>query len=198
MPSTSDANVGGCNGLADLQEFHDIDTFDLVKGQITDFLTGQTYMAKSKLSSTEILKIAAAARDAKYLEGYVLWCKAALQAAKQEGKDKKYVSQIKKMIKLGKEAHDDYFVRINFTLADGPMAEVCNVRTKPFTSTVLTAKAEALYAQKFEMLNARFDNLLTLKTKSFSANDLTNRMDMFLRKRTQELCRGTVSSLSSS
>ena len=191
LQSSWEANVGGSNGLADLQEFHNIDLQDLVKGHITDFLTGQTFMAKSKLSSTEILKIANAARAAKYLESYVLWCKAALEAAKQEGKDKKYISQIKKMIKLGKEVHDECFIKTNFT--HGPIGDCRFIRSKPFTSTVLTERAEAIYAHEHEIFNARFDSLIDSDSKEFPANGLTHRMDLFLRRRTQDLCRGKVS-----
>ena len=57
LPSSTDSNVGAANGLADLQEFHGIDQNDLINGQITNYVTGETYLSKSKLTSNEVLKI---------------------------------------------------------------------------------------------------------------------------------------------
>ena len=57
LPSSTDANVGAANGLADLQEFHGIDPSELINGQITNYVTGNQYFSKSKLSSNEALKI---------------------------------------------------------------------------------------------------------------------------------------------
>ena len=57
LPSSTDANVGAANGLADLQEFHGIDPSELANGQITNYITGTKYVSKSKLTSNEVLKI---------------------------------------------------------------------------------------------------------------------------------------------
>ena len=57
LPSSTDANVGAANGLADLQEFHGIDPSELINGQITNYVNGNQYFSKSKLSSNEALKI---------------------------------------------------------------------------------------------------------------------------------------------
>ena len=96
LPSLSDAKVGASNGIADLQEYNNISPRDLVKnGQITNYMTGETYVAKSKLNSLEALQIAVAARMAKYYDNYVSWCEAALEAAKSENKDKKFIKHIK-------------------------------------------------------------------------------------------------------
>ena len=40
-------------------------------------------------------------------------------------------------------------------------------------------------------MNSRFDNLLKEGSQQFVGNDLPNRFDLFLRKRTQKLCKGT-------
>ena len=47
------------------------------------------------LSSLDALQIAMAARTAKYYDNYVSWCEAALEAAKSENKDKKFIKHIK-------------------------------------------------------------------------------------------------------
>ena len=57
-------------------------------------------------------------------------------------------------------------------------------------STSLTKKQESILAHKTEVINSRFDNLLREDAKQFIANDLPSRLDLFLRKRTQELCKG--------
>ena len=58
-------------------------------------LSGNKFFAKSNLTSHEALKIATAAKLAKCLDCYVSWCQAAFEAAKSEGKDKKYLKHIK-------------------------------------------------------------------------------------------------------
>ena len=57
LPSSTDSNIGAANGLADLQEFHGIEQNELINGQITYYVTGETYVSKSKLTSNEVLKI---------------------------------------------------------------------------------------------------------------------------------------------
>ena len=82
-------------GLADLREFVNINTFQLAKGVIYNYITGEKYYANSGLSSSDLMKIASEARKNDYLEGYVDWMKTALKFAKQEGKDLNYISKIR-------------------------------------------------------------------------------------------------------
>ena len=82
-------------GLADLREFVNINTFQLAKGVISNYITGEKYYANSGLSSSDLMKIASEARKSNYLEGYVDWMKTALKCAEQEEKDKNFISQIK-------------------------------------------------------------------------------------------------------
>ena len=189
LPSSTDANIGAANGLADLQEFHNIDLEELMNGQITNYQTGQKYFSNSKLTPSEALKVATAARDAKYPEAYVLWTKAALEVAKLENKDKKFVSAIKKLLKQAKELHDNIYMTLNFT-GLAPLGEVQNIRGTPYLSTSLTKRREYEFAQKKEIFESRFDNLLTIDPTQFVSNDLCNRIGFFLRRRTQNLCRG--------
>ena len=81
--------------LADLREFVNINTFQLAKGVISNYITGEKYYANSGLSSSDLMKIASEARKSNYLEGYVDWMKTALKCAEQEEKDKNFISQIK-------------------------------------------------------------------------------------------------------
>ena len=82
-------------GLADLREFVNINTFQLAKGVIYNYITGEKYYANSGLSSSDLMKIASEARKNDYLEGYVDWMKTALKFAKQEGKDLNSISKIR-------------------------------------------------------------------------------------------------------
>ena len=82
-------------GMADLREFSNINTFELAKGEISNYITGEKYYANSGLSSSDLMKIASEARKNDYLEGYVDWMKTALKFAKQEGKDLNYISKIR-------------------------------------------------------------------------------------------------------
>ena len=46
------------------------------------------------------MKIASAAKESEYLESFVDWCHAALEAAKIEAKDEKFVKQIQATIQV--------------------------------------------------------------------------------------------------
>ena len=46
------------------------------------------------------MKIASAAKESEYLESFVDWCHAALEAAKIEAKDEKFVKQIQVTIQV--------------------------------------------------------------------------------------------------
>ena len=59
------------SGLADLLEYYDMNPSELAKGQIRNFVTNHVYMAKSNLTSNELLKIANAAKKAQYFDGYI-------------------------------------------------------------------------------------------------------------------------------
>ena len=48
----------------------------------------------------ELIKIASAAKESEYLESFVDWCHAALEAAKIEAKDEKFVKQIQATIQV--------------------------------------------------------------------------------------------------
>ena len=102
FPASFDANVGAANGLADLLEHYGMDPMEISQGKVTDYQTGKVFMANSKMSSMEILKVATAAKTVKYYDDHVRWCKAALEMAKLEKRDKKYLSNIKKMITKAK------------------------------------------------------------------------------------------------
>ena len=51
------------SGLADLLEYYDMNPSELAKGQIRNFVTNQVYVAKSNLTSNELLKVANAAKN---------------------------------------------------------------------------------------------------------------------------------------
>ena len=55
---------GPANGLADLQEFHNIPLQDLMQGRIPDPCSGRIFQANSGLTFQEALQIANAAKEA--------------------------------------------------------------------------------------------------------------------------------------
>ena len=59
IPDISDATA---NGLADIQEFHNLDLKKLAKGEIFGYLTRKKSISNSKLTSREMMKIASAAK----------------------------------------------------------------------------------------------------------------------------------------
>ena len=72
LPTVTDAVFEASNGLADLLEHYDMKPSELVKGQIKSFVTGEIYLAKSNLTSNEILRVANAAWKAQYYHGYAI------------------------------------------------------------------------------------------------------------------------------
>ena len=97
IPDVSDATA---NGLADIQEFHNLDLKKLAKGEISGYLTRKKMISNSKLTSKEMMKIASAAKESEYLESFIDWCHVALEAAKIEAQDEKFVKQIQETIQV--------------------------------------------------------------------------------------------------
>jgi hypothetical protein len=95
LPSTTEASLRSARGLADIQEFYNLDVMDLIGGNIKDPKTGYVFSAKSNLTSVEVLKVATAAKSANYFDNHVDWAQAALKAAKLEGKSDKFLKSIK-------------------------------------------------------------------------------------------------------
>ena len=96
--------------------------------------------------------------------------------------------------------HDEEFMKIDFSKPF--TGKESRLRKFPFSSTTLTQDQEYLMELGWQKFNSQFDNLLTMDQMNNEANvqkvdftntDLPKRMDYFLRKRTQELCRGIVS-----
>ena len=83
------------HGIADLHEFHNLNILQISKGIIKDEISGEIYISKSGLSSSDLLQIAQEAKKVNYLDGYVDWLNAALKVAKDENKMLKYISAIK-------------------------------------------------------------------------------------------------------
>ena len=49
-----------------------------------NFITNEIFHSNSNMTSEDILSVANAAKVANYFDGYVNWCKAALETAKVE------------------------------------------------------------------------------------------------------------------
>ena len=88
------------HGLVELQEYYNLNTIDVAMGKVKDVLTNKIYKSKSKLSSSDIIKVALEAKEINYLHAYVEWLKAALKQAINEDKDKNIIREIK-YVQLG-------------------------------------------------------------------------------------------------
>ena len=95
LPSVSDSYVGASHGLADILEHFNMNTTDVARGEIMDFVTEKVYKAKSPLNSMELMQIANEAKGVGYMDGFVTWMTTALKKAKEEKRDAKYISTIK-------------------------------------------------------------------------------------------------------
>ena len=68
---------------------------DIANGIIKSTEDNITYVAKSKLDSTDLITIAKEAKNVYYYDGNVKWLATALLVAKEENKDYKAVSSIR-------------------------------------------------------------------------------------------------------
>ena len=188
LPSSQDANVGAANGIADLQEHYNTNPIDFIHGKVQDYETGSIYYSNSNLTSQETLVIATAAKMAGYLDSYVSWCKAALQVSKLEKRDPKYLSNIKKLIQKAKSAHDEAYNSFNFT---AKLDTFVRLNEKPFLSSVATEVQEKEFQLRYQDILSRYENVIYKPTPYLELqNDLGHRLDFYLRRRSQSLCRG--------
>ena len=88
----------GAYGILDVQEYHNLKIDDVANGLIIDVMTGEKYWSKNNLTFEEILSIANAAFESKYIDTHINWLKKALEVAIQEKKDKDDISAIKHVI----------------------------------------------------------------------------------------------------
>ena len=193
FPSHFDANVGSAIGISDLQEYHNLDTQDIMHGKITNYVTKQTFYSKSKLSSNDALKIASAAKESGYLENYVTWLQTALNFAKQENKSEKFLKNIKKLIKIGKKDHDEYFINLDLQKPlRKHLHKTMEVTYKQSSKSRNVEHIEHVFAYRKGLSENDFGNVLKkLNRTDFEGLDMVQRMSIFLRRRTQKLCRGT-------
>ena len=168
-------NQDCAQGIADLQEFHGLNPLDLINGQIK--ANGQIFEANSKLTSDDALKIAKAARNSEYYQGYVEWCKAILKVEKSEKFQIAYEN--------AKRIHDDNYMKIN---VKQKWNNAPKVKIHPYNSLASTQKQEELFEISNKFLNSRFDDLFSEKIDKHQ--DILLRFDVFLRSRIQKLCNG--------
>ena len=190
FPSHFDANVGSAIGISDLQEYHNLDPEDIMHGKITNYLTKEAFYSKSKLTSNDALKIASAAKESGYLENYVTWLQTALKFAKQENKPEKILKNIKKLIRTGKKDHDEYYLTLD--LQRPLVTKPLKTMEVTYKQSSQTANSEHIFAYLKRLSENNFGNLLkNMNRTHFEGLDVVQRMSIFLRRRTQKLCRGT-------
>lgn len=100
----------------------------------------------------------------------------------------KFLLYFRKVIQKAKAAHDDEYMNFDF---DGLMDKFVRLRETPYLSSVASQEKEREFQLRFKDINSRFYNLIYANTPYLPAqNDLGLRMDYYLRRRTQSLCRG--------
>ena len=72
------------HGLADLQEYVDLDPDDIANGMIKDPSDEKIYVSKSGLTSMNLLNVASEANAVNYLEGFIQWLTSALNKVETE------------------------------------------------------------------------------------------------------------------
>ena len=72
------------HGLADLQEYVDLNPDDIANGVIKDPNDEQIYASKSGLTSMNLLNVASEANAVNYLEGFIQWLTSALHKVETE------------------------------------------------------------------------------------------------------------------
>ena len=80
-------------GLADIQEYYDIDPLTMANGTIQS--NDQLFLSKSKLNVEDMMLIADAAKEQNYLDGHVKWLNAALIKSKNDRKKLKFIKSLK-------------------------------------------------------------------------------------------------------
>ena len=80
-------------GLADIQEYYDLDPLLMSNGTIQS--NSHFFLSKSKLNVEDMMSIADAAKEQNYLDGHVKWLNAALIKAKKDRKNLKFIKSLK-------------------------------------------------------------------------------------------------------
>ena len=91
IKTLSEQYIRACQGLADIQEFHDTDPMDIANGIIKNTENGLNYQANSKLNSMDLVNIAKEAKDIFYYDANVKWLTAALKISKRGKENSKFI-----------------------------------------------------------------------------------------------------------
>ena len=103
------------------------------------------------------------------------------------------VFNCRKLIKDGKSVHDDYYMSLNL---NKPFKEKTKRTSEvPYKRTPKTHEQEDIRFAKQIQLENNYSNFLETfyKTRQLGGTDMTPRFTMYLRRKTQKLCKGTVS-----
>ena len=95
---------------------------------------------------------------------------------------------LRKLIRQGKEDHDKAYFGIDFSAF---MAEIKRTREVAYFTRSSSPQRESELNERSMTMNV-FDNLIR-PGGHWQNNDLPVRLEFFLRKRVQKLCKGTVS-----
>ncbi len=195
---------GAAHGLSDIQELYNLNVSDLMEGKI--FLKehcGHFYQSHQRLSSKEGLTIAKEALASKYHEGYVNWLRASLKSAKAENETKAFISKIRQaitdlcqitnvslkiyrrqMLKTAISSHDKNVLEMP---AMHRLSGKHMFREKPFQHQLGSTEAFNKTNKFFDEVQSNYDNYF------LSNSNVANRLEVPLRRRIQQLCRGSVS-----
>ena len=93
----------------------------------------------------------------------------------------------RKLIQQGKDDHDNYFMQLDF---DKSLRKVQKIKETPYLSTVVSQDKEMEFKN---ILIIYHNHYLNFHEHNPYKRPLTTDLDFMYRRRTQNLCQGTVS-----
>ena len=100
-------------GIVDVQEFYDLNIYDIINGRLKDTNSGLCHHSEKKLSFQEVLFIAEAAMSSNYFDRHVQWLESALSIANNI----KWIKKLQKMVKNAKSMHDKVYESVLVSLS---------------------------------------------------------------------------------
>ena len=94
-------------GIHNIQFHHGLDPMDVIRGDFKDSLGNRTFRSVHNLTSDDAVRFMHSALELKAYSYAVGWAKAALKAAKAEGRPKEVINNRKKMLIHQKKVHDN-------------------------------------------------------------------------------------------
>lgn len=94
LPHLKESYFAALYGLADIQEYYDLDPLHMANGTIWS-ANMQAFISNSSLDFEDLMLIAGAAKEQNYLDGQVKWLQAALSRAKKDRMKSNLIKNLK-------------------------------------------------------------------------------------------------------